>query len=101
MTDEEKYAPENVSVDRQRTALAVEAWNTEAMRRARDDLYYHLTGRTFLGLERDPNAAFIVGVMQKHFLNLSREKAVTVRLVPASGKTLPGRWGSSRFGRKS
>ena len=89
MTDEEKYAPENVSVDRQRTALAVEAWNTEAIRRAKDDLYYHLTGRTFLGLERDPNAAFIVGVMQKHFLNLSREKTVTVRLVPCIRENSP------------
>ena len=82
MTDEEKYAPALVTVDRRRTARAVADWNEEAFRRAKDDLYYRLTGRTFLGLEPDPNARFIVAVMQKHFLTLSREEGVTVRLIP-------------------
>ena len=89
MTDEEKYAPKVVLVDRRRTALAIADWNEEARRRAKDDLYYRLTGRTFLGIEPDPNAAFVVGVMQKHFLNLSGEKNVIVRMVPCIRENSP------------
>ena len=82
MTDEEKYAPNKVIVDRIRTERAVAAWNFEARRRAREDIYVKLTGSTFVGLERDPNAAFIVGVMQKHFLNLGKDPAAEIVLFP-------------------
>jgi len=89
VTDEEKYAPERVIVDRLRTALAVEAWNREARRRARVDLYDTLTGREFTGTEQDPNAAFIVGLMQKHFYLLSRQRGVTVYAVPCIREESP------------
>ena len=82
MTDEEKYAPDKVLVDRIRTLRAIEAWNFEARRRAKEDIYFRVTGSTFVGLERDPNAAFVVGVMQKHFLNLAKDPAAQVILFP-------------------
>lgn len=82
MTDEEKYAPECIVVDREKTERAISAWNFEARRRAKEDIYVKLTGRRFLGLRRDPNAAFIVGVMQKYFLLLAKDKAATIRLFP-------------------
>ncbi len=82
MTDEEKYAPENITVDRERTERAVAAWNLEARRRAREDIYVKLSGRRFFGLKRDPNAAFIVSVMQKYFLLLAKDKAASIRLFP-------------------
>ena len=89
MTDEEKYSPNLVWVDRQRTAQAVREWNEEARSRARDDAYMRLTGRTFLGIEPDPNAAFVVGVLQKHFFNLVREKNVVVHMVPCIRENAP------------
>ena len=89
MTDEEKYAPDLVWVDRRRTAQAVREWNEEARSRARDDAYMRLTGRTFLGLEQDPNAAFTVGLLQKHFFNLAREKGVVVHMVPCIRENAP------------
>ena len=82
MTDEEKYAPELFTVDRETTERAIAAWNFEARRRAREDIYVKLTGRRFLGLRRDPNAAFIVGVMQKYFVRLAKDKAASIRLFP-------------------
>lgn len=82
MTDEEKYAPDKVLVDRIRTQRAIAAWNFEARRRAKEDIYFRVTGSTFVGLERDPNAAFVVGVMQKHFLNLAKDPAAQVVLFP-------------------
>ena len=89
MTDEEKYAPERISVDRLRTKLTIEAWNREARRRARVDLYDRLTGREFTGTAKDPNAAFIVAMMQKHFLLLSRQRGVTVYAVPCIREESP------------
>ena len=89
MTDEEKYAPGLVWVDRQRTARAVREWNEEARSRARDDMYMRLTGRTFLGIEPDPNAAFIVSVMQKHFFTLAGERGVVVHMVPCIRENAP------------
>ena len=78
MTDEEKYAPDKILLDRMRTARAISAWNFEARRRAREDIFARLTGNTFVGLERDPNAAFVVGVMQKHFLILAKDPAASI-----------------------
>ena len=89
MTEEEKYSPHLVWVDRQRTAQAVREWNEEARSRAKDDIYMRLTGRTFLGIEKDPNAAFVVSVMQKHFLNLAREKGVVIHMVPTIRENSP------------
>ena len=89
MTDEEKYSPNLVWVDRQLTAKTIEEWNREARSRARDDVYMRLTGRTFLGIEQDPNAAVVVGVMQKHFFNLARERGVIVHMVPAIRENSP------------
>ena len=89
MTDEEKYAPERVAVDRLRTKLTIEAWNREARRRARVDMYDRLTGREFAGTVKDPNAAFIVAMMQKHFLLLSRQRGVTVYAVPCIREESP------------
>ena len=89
MTDEEKYSPDRVEVDRALTERAVAAWNAEARRRAREDIYFKLTGSTFVGLERDPNAAFIVGVMQKEFLRLSRDPAAQILRVPCFRKNEP------------
>ena len=82
MTDEEKYAPDKILVDRIRTERAVAAWNYEARRRAKEDIYFRVTGSTFVGLERDPNAAFTVGVMQKHFLSLAQDPAAQIVLFP-------------------
>ena len=89
MTDEEKYAPERVMVDRLRTALTVEAWNREARRRARVDAYDRLTGREFTGTRQDPNAALIVAMMQKQFLRLSGQFGVTVYAVPCFREESP------------
>ena len=89
MTDEEKYAPERIQVDRQRTAQTIQAWNEEARSRAKFDTYLRLMGRTFLGIEQNPNAAFVVGVMQRHFLNLSAERGVVVHMVPAIRENSP------------
>ncbi len=89
MTDEEKYAPDKVIVDRIRTERAISAWNYEARRRAREDIYARLTGSTFVGLERDPNAAFIVAVMQKYFLQLSEDPAAKIIAVPHYRKDRP------------
>ncbi len=89
MTDEEKYAPERVMVDRLRTALTVEAWNREARRRARVDAYDRLTGREFTGTRRDPNAALIIAMMQKQFLTLSGQFGVTVYAVPCFREESP------------
>lgn len=77
-----KYAPDAYTVDRERTSRAVAEWNDEARRRAGEDIRVRLEGRTFAGLEKDPNAAFIVGVMQKYFLVLARDSAAAVRLFP-------------------
>ena len=82
MTDEEKYAPDKVIVDRTRTERAIAAWNYEARRRAKEDIYVKLTGSRFVGIRQDPNAAFIVGVMQKHFLNLSKDEAARIVKFP-------------------
>ena len=89
MTDEEKYAPDKVIVDRIRTERAVAAWNYEARRRAREDIYRKLTGTTFVGLERDPNAAFIVSLMQQQFKKLARERAAEIVAFPQYRKDQP------------
>lgn len=78
---EEKYT-EIVVVDRARTERAMAEWRSEALSRAREDVAAMVTGSCFLGIEKDPNAAFIVAVMQKQFLILSRESTATVRLFP-------------------
>ena len=90
MTDEERYAPDKVIVDRMRTERAIAAWNYEARRRAKEDIYVKLTGSTFVGLERDPNAAFIVGVMQKYFMQLSEDPAARIVAVPHFRRDRPG-----------
>ena len=89
MTDEEKYAPDKVLVDRIRTERAIAAWNYEARRRAKEDIYIKLTGSTFVGLERDPNAAFIVGVMQKLFVSLAKDPAAQIVRFPGFRKDQP------------
>ena len=89
MTDEERYAPERIIVNRTLTMRAIAAWNQEARRRAREDIFVKLTGHSFVGLERDPNASFIVGVMQKEFLRLYRDPAVQILRVPCFRKNEP------------
>ena len=89
MKDEENNPPEDIRLDHLRTALAIEAWNREARRRARVDAYDRLTGREFTGTKQDPNAAFIIAVMQKHFLSLSRQRGVTVYAVPCFREESP------------
>ena len=89
MTDEEKYAPDKITIDRVRTEQAVADWNHEARRRAREDIYYKLTGSTFVGLERDPNAAFIVSVMQQQFRKLARERSADIIAFPQYRKDQP------------
>lgn len=89
MTDEERYAPDRVVVDRALTAIAVAAWRQEALRRAREDMRIWMTGRSFRGIEKDPNAAFLVGVMQKHFIVMARDSAVSVKLFPYIRENAP------------
>ena len=89
MTDEERYAPDKITVDRARTERAIADWNTEARRRVRKDLYDKLTGSTFVGLERDPNAAFIVSVMQREFQRLGKDRAAEVVVFPVYRKDQP------------
>ena len=89
MTDEEKYAPGTFVVDRAATMRAVAAWREEALRRAREDMRVRMLGRSFQGIEKDPNAAFVVGVMQKHFMVLARDSAVSVKLFPYIRENAP------------
>ena len=89
MTDEERYAPDKVTVDRDLTEQVMAAWRREALRRAREDMRVRLMGRSFRGIEKDPNAAFVVGVMQKYFMRLSRDSAVCVKLFPYVRENAP------------
>ena len=82
MEDQEKYAPEKILLDRMRTQIAMARWKEEAMRRAREDIRLRMTGQCFRGIEKDPNAAFTVGVMQKYFLKLASEASAVVYVVP-------------------
>ena len=89
MKDDDKAPQEDIRLDRLRTALAIEAWNREARHRARVDAYDRITGREFTGTKQDPNAAFIIAVMQKQFLLLSGKPGVTVYAVPCFREESP------------
>lgn len=89
MTDEERYAPDKIVVNRTLTTMAVAAWRQEALRRAREDLRVWMTGRSFRGIEKDPNAAFLVGIMQKHFMVMARDRDVSVNLFPYIRENAP------------
>lgn len=76
-------------INMRRTEEAIEAWREEAARRIRRDLRSLHLGQPFRGIERDANAAFAVGLMQKHFLALAREAAVEILLFPCISVSAP------------
>ena len=82
MSEPAVYTIETVTVDESRTMAFLDEWRREAVCRLRSDLLRMRFGQSFRGHETDPNAAFIVGVMQKHFRSLAMEPTADVLYFP-------------------